>query len=170
MSIVKSFAVGNGDMFYIRHNSDNFTIIDCNLNAETASERIEELRQQSSGNTKCVVREALRSNRGKQQKADFRNTKCVVQEALRKLYDCPLTTKSALFGSVIDETYQEEHVRRLPTQRAIALRSPCGTGKTKATHELLKELSEKTSISVVWVVHRKAVQRGAAETAMLRRQ
>lgn len=31
MSIVKSFAIGNGDMFYIRHGSDNFTIIDCNL-------------------------------------------------------------------------------------------------------------------------------------------
>ncbi|MGQ0823778.1 MAG: ComEC/Rec2 family competence protein [Actinomycetota bacterium] len=31
MSIVKSFSCGNGDMFYIRHNSDNFTIIDCNL-------------------------------------------------------------------------------------------------------------------------------------------
>ncbi len=29
MSIVKSFSVGNGDMFYICHNSDNFTIIDC---------------------------------------------------------------------------------------------------------------------------------------------
>ena len=29
MSIIKSFSVGNGDMFYIRHNSDNFTTIDC---------------------------------------------------------------------------------------------------------------------------------------------
>lgn len=29
MSIVKSYAVGAGDMFYIRHNTDNFTIIDC---------------------------------------------------------------------------------------------------------------------------------------------
>ena len=29
MSIVKSFSVGNGDMFYIEHNSDNFTTIDC---------------------------------------------------------------------------------------------------------------------------------------------
>ena len=27
MSIVKSYSVGAGDMFYIRHNSDNFTII-----------------------------------------------------------------------------------------------------------------------------------------------
>lgn len=29
MSIIKSFSVGEGDMFYIRHNSDNFSIIDC---------------------------------------------------------------------------------------------------------------------------------------------
>lgn len=47
MSIVKSFAVGNGDMFYIKHNSDNFTIIDCNLNSETADVRIEELKREA---------------------------------------------------------------------------------------------------------------------------
>ena len=29
MSIIKSFSVGKGDMFYINHNSDNFTVIDC---------------------------------------------------------------------------------------------------------------------------------------------
>lgn len=29
MSVVKSFSVGEGDMFYIDHNSDNFTTIDC---------------------------------------------------------------------------------------------------------------------------------------------
>ena len=29
MSVVKSFSVGDGDMFYIDHNSDNFTPIDC---------------------------------------------------------------------------------------------------------------------------------------------
>lgn len=29
MSIVKSFSVGDGDMFYIDHESDNFTVIDC---------------------------------------------------------------------------------------------------------------------------------------------
>lgn len=31
MSSIKSFSVGNGDMFYINHNSDNFSIIDCCL-------------------------------------------------------------------------------------------------------------------------------------------
>lgn len=31
MSIIKSFSVGNGDLFYINHDTDSFTIIDCNL-------------------------------------------------------------------------------------------------------------------------------------------
>ena len=31
MSTVKSFSVGEGDMFYIQHDSDNFTTIDCCL-------------------------------------------------------------------------------------------------------------------------------------------
>lgn len=34
MSIIKSFSVGNGDTFYIKHGSDNFTIIDCNFDDE----------------------------------------------------------------------------------------------------------------------------------------
>lgn len=49
MSIVKSFAVSNGDMFYIKHNTDNFTIIDCNINADSAGERIGDLKQASKG-------------------------------------------------------------------------------------------------------------------------
>lgn len=38
MSIIKSFYVGNGDMFYIDHNSDNFSIIDCYLLSESLPE------------------------------------------------------------------------------------------------------------------------------------
>ena len=34
MSIVKSFSVGNGDMFYIKHNTDNFSVIDCCYDSE----------------------------------------------------------------------------------------------------------------------------------------
>ncbi|MBR0713968.1 ComEC/Rec2 family competence protein [Bradyrhizobium liaoningense] len=48
MTIIKSFAVGNGDTFYIKHNSDNFTIIDCDLNDENADRIIEELLAQSA--------------------------------------------------------------------------------------------------------------------------
>lgn len=49
MSVVKSFAVGNGDMFYISHNSDNFTIIDCDLSNDNADPIIEELKAAASG-------------------------------------------------------------------------------------------------------------------------
>jgi hypothetical protein len=31
MTIVKSFATGLGDTYYIRHSSDNLTIIDCHI-------------------------------------------------------------------------------------------------------------------------------------------
>ena len=34
MSIIKSFSVKNGDMFYIAHNSSSLTIIDCNIDDE----------------------------------------------------------------------------------------------------------------------------------------
>lgn len=51
MTIVKSLAVGNGDLFYIKHVSDNFTIIDCNLTGERDAEIIAELQQQSAGKT-----------------------------------------------------------------------------------------------------------------------
>ena len=48
MSIIKSFSVGNGDMFYIRHESDNFTVIDCYLNDEnTNDEIIDEIKKES---------------------------------------------------------------------------------------------------------------------------
>jgi beta-lactamase superfamily II metal-dependent hydrolase len=48
MSIVKSLSVGNGDMFYIRHNSDNFTMIDCSLPEHRLQEIIDELKLESS--------------------------------------------------------------------------------------------------------------------------
>lgn len=48
MSIVKSFSVHNGDMFYIYHNSDNFTVIDCCLNDDDRRDKIiEEIKQKS---------------------------------------------------------------------------------------------------------------------------
>jgi len=54
MTVVKSFAVGNGDMCYIKHGSGNFTIIDCNLTGDRDDEIIAELKQQAS--TKSIRR------------------------------------------------------------------------------------------------------------------
>ncbi|MGX0083934.1 hypothetical protein [Staphylococcus hominis] len=43
MSIIKSYSVGNGDMFYIEHNSDNFSIIDCCLNNQNQEKILDEI-------------------------------------------------------------------------------------------------------------------------------
>jgi len=56
MSIVKSFSVGDGDMFYINHNSDNFTTIDCcnysdgtNVDWDLFYEHLKEIKNESRG-------------------------------------------------------------------------------------------------------------------------
>lgn len=49
MSKVKSFSVGNGDMFYINHNSDNFTTIDCYLTDDAKDDILDEIESESFG-------------------------------------------------------------------------------------------------------------------------
>lgn len=47
MSIVKSYAIGSGDMYYIRHGSDNFTVVDCSLPDSRRSSILAEIATQS---------------------------------------------------------------------------------------------------------------------------
>lgn len=54
MSVIKSFSVGDGDMFYINHNSKNFTIIDCCISEEDKNAIVKELKAESKG--KEIVR------------------------------------------------------------------------------------------------------------------
>jgi beta-lactamase superfamily II metal-dependent hydrolase len=54
MSIVKSLSVGEGDMFYIIHGNDTFTIIDCCMYDEDKSRIVKELKSKSEG--KSVTR------------------------------------------------------------------------------------------------------------------
>ena len=54
MAVIRSFAVGNGDMFYIKHNSDNFTIIDCQLFGDHKSWLTKELKKESE--SKSITR------------------------------------------------------------------------------------------------------------------
>lgn len=49
MSIVKSFSVGDGDMFYIKHGSDNFSVIDCFMNEENQEDIVNEIINESNG-------------------------------------------------------------------------------------------------------------------------
>src|SRR2546425_3283845 len=54
MSVIKSFSVGNGDMFSVDHNSDNFTIIDCCLDEDTQDAILSEVSSLSA--TKGITR------------------------------------------------------------------------------------------------------------------
>ena len=54
VSVIKSFAVGNGDMFYIFHGSDNFTIIGCCLSDQNKKAIVDEVK--SRANTKGITR------------------------------------------------------------------------------------------------------------------
>lgn len=47
MSIVKCISVGNGDMFYIKHDNDNFTTIDCSLSDDNKEDIVDELKKES---------------------------------------------------------------------------------------------------------------------------
>ena len=47
MSVIKSFSVGDGDMFYIRHNSPNFSIIDCCLGDTDRRRIVDELARET---------------------------------------------------------------------------------------------------------------------------
>ena len=49
MSIIKSFSVGEGDMFYIQHGNDNFTVIDCCYDDEKSrDEHFDEIKSKSA--------------------------------------------------------------------------------------------------------------------------
>lgn len=54
MSIVKSLSVGDGDMFYIKHVTNSFTIIDCCMEEAYREEIVSELKRESAD--KSVVR------------------------------------------------------------------------------------------------------------------
>ncbi|MYK33310.1 MAG: MBL fold metallo-hydrolase [Boseongicola sp. SB0670_bin_30] len=49
MSMVHSYAVGNGDMFSIRHGSDNCTIIDCGISKENKELLLDLIDEQRKG-------------------------------------------------------------------------------------------------------------------------
>lgn len=49
VSIVHCYAVGNGDMFSIRHNSENCTIIDCSISDDNKSWILGEIDKQRNG-------------------------------------------------------------------------------------------------------------------------
>lgn len=89
MSIVKSLSVGNGDMFYIKHNSDNFTVVDCCMPDDQRDEIIDEVKEASSG--KGIVRfisthpdqDHICGLTDLHRRMNFRNFYCVRNEATK---------------------------------------------------------------------------------------
>ena len=53
MSTIKSISVGEGDMFYIIHNSDSFTQIDCNLKDDIIDNVIDDVKKAMRGKNVC---------------------------------------------------------------------------------------------------------------------
>lgn len=90
MSIIKSFSVGNGDMFYISHNSDNFTIIDCCLTDENEADILAELemRQSKKNNTRFISThpddDHLRGLDVLEESIGVRNFYCVENAAIKE--------------------------------------------------------------------------------------
>lgn len=54
MGLIRSFSVGNGDMFYILHGTSNFTIIDCNIDDSNRTNIVNELK--SKARSKNIIR------------------------------------------------------------------------------------------------------------------
>ena len=89
MSIIKSISVGNGDMFYIKHQSSNFTIIDCNMDDSNRKEIVDEIISESEG--KHIKRfisthpddDHIRGLKYLDDRIGIRNFYCVENEAIK---------------------------------------------------------------------------------------
>ncbi len=90
MSRIKSFAVGYGDMFYINHNSDNFTIIDCFLGEDNFDEILDEVKKLSGakGITRFISshpdNDHVRGLVMLDDKIDIRNFYCVKNKVVKE--------------------------------------------------------------------------------------
>jgi beta-lactamase superfamily II metal-dependent hydrolase len=90
MSRIKSFAVGYGDMFYINHNSDNFTIIDCFLGEDNFDEILDEVKKLSGakGITRFISshpdNDHVRGLVMLDDKIDIRNFYCVKNKVIKE--------------------------------------------------------------------------------------
>lgn len=90
MSIIKTLSVGNGDMFYIKHGSDNFTIIDCNLIDELQEQIVKEIINEKKGKT--ITRfisthpdeDHIHGLKYLDEKIDILNFYCVENEAIKE--------------------------------------------------------------------------------------
>ena len=90
MSFVKSLSVGNGDMFYIRHGSDNFTVVDCCLSDDNRERIVDELlEERRSGDVTRFVsthpdEDHIQGIKYLDKRMSIRNFYCVENSATKK--------------------------------------------------------------------------------------
>lgn len=93
MTIIKSFSVGNGDMFAIIHHSDSFTIIDCCICDDNREQIFNDIKIMSHGKT---IRRFISTHPDKDhimglksldEKFKILNFYCVENEAKKEDYD-----------------------------------------------------------------------------------
>ena len=93
MSIIKSFSVGDGDMFFIKHNSSNFSIIDSCMDETNEENIIDEIETEQEG--KAIVRfisthpdnDHLRGLRCLDDNLQLMNFYCVENKAIKDDWD-----------------------------------------------------------------------------------
>lgn len=118
MSIIKSFSVGNGDMFYIDHNSPNLTIIDCCINTANRERIVNELIQKSTG--KEIIRfisthpdeDHISGLDYLDQRMPIGNFYCVKNEATKSITTNAFTKYCELRDSASKSFYIEKGSRR----------------------------------------------------------
>lgn len=89
--IIKSFSVGDGDMFYIKHGSSNFTVIDCRLSDENRDDIVGEINEEKK--TKDIYRfisthpdeDHIQQLNYLDDKTDIRNFYCVQNDAKKSI-------------------------------------------------------------------------------------
>lgn len=102
MSVIKSYSVGNGDMFYIKHGTDNFSIIDCNLDDSNKEDIVSEIKEEKKDKeiTRFISthpdQDHLSGLKYLDEQIDIRNFYCVKNSAIKE-----------------DETEDFEHYRKL---------------------------------------------------------
>ena len=90
MSLIKALSVGNGDMFYIKHGSSNFTIIDCNMDDEQRDKIVKEIKKEKQ--EKNITRfisthpdeDHIRGLKYLDEEIDILNFYCVENEAIKE--------------------------------------------------------------------------------------
>ncbi|HBR2370855.1 TPA: MBL fold metallo-hydrolase, partial [Klebsiella pneumoniae] len=174
MAIVKSFSVGNGDMCYIKHHSDNFTIIDCDISEENQERIIQEIKRESErkGITRFICTHPDDDHFGGIEKLDDAigiNNFYVVENKAIKSFE---TTSFKRYCKLRDDTEKAFYIYKGCTRKWMNLsdesRSSSGISvlwpNTSNPHfqKALKECNEGVSYNNTSAVIRYRINNGAS--------